>query len=41
MVLDGAHNEAGARAVAGYARDFLPRPVTLVFGIMKDDPDAV
>jgi dihydrofolate synthase/folylpolyglutamate synthase len=36
VVLDGAHNEAGARAVAAYARDFLPRPLTLVFGIMKD-----
>ena len=36
VVLDGAHNEEGARAVAAYARDFLPRPRTLVFAIMKD-----
>jgi dihydrofolate synthase/folylpolyglutamate synthase len=36
VVLDGAHNESGARAVGDYVRDFLPRPVTLVFGIMKD-----
>ncbi|MFZ2055463.1 MAG: folylpolyglutamate synthase/dihydrofolate synthase family protein [Candidatus Aminicenantales bacterium] len=36
VVLDGAHNESGARAVGAYIRDFLPRPVTLVFGIMKD-----
>jgi dihydrofolate synthase/folylpolyglutamate synthase len=36
VVLDGAHNEAGARVVAAYARDFLPRPLTLVLGIMKD-----
>jgi dihydrofolate synthase/folylpolyglutamate synthase len=36
IVLDGAHNEEGARAAAAYARDFLPRPLTLVFGIMKD-----
>ena len=36
VVLDGAHNEPGARVVAAYARDFLPRPLTLVFGIMKD-----
>jgi dihydrofolate synthase/folylpolyglutamate synthase len=36
VVLDGAHNEEGARALAAYARDFLPRPLTLVFGIMKD-----
>jgi dihydrofolate synthase/folylpolyglutamate synthase len=36
VVLDGAHNEAGAQAVAAYAREFLPGPLTLVFGIMKD-----
>jgi len=36
VVLDGAHNEAGARVVAAYARDSLPRPLTLVFAIMKD-----
>ncbi len=36
VVLDGAHNEAGARVIAVYARDFLPRPLTLVFAIMKD-----
>jgi dihydrofolate synthase/folylpolyglutamate synthase len=36
VVLDGAHNEAGARVVAVYAREFLPRPLTLVFAIMKD-----
>jgi dihydrofolate synthase/folylpolyglutamate synthase len=36
VILDGAHNEAGARVVAAYARDFLPQPLTLVFAIMKD-----
>jgi dihydrofolate synthase/folylpolyglutamate synthase len=36
IVLDGAHNEGGARAVSAYARNFLPRPLTLVFAIMKD-----
>jgi dihydrofolate synthase/folylpolyglutamate synthase len=36
IILDGAHNESGARVVAAYVRDFLPQPVTLVFGIMKD-----
>jgi len=36
VILDGAHNEAGARVVAAYARDFLPQPRTLVFAIMKD-----
>jgi len=35
-ILDGAHNEEGARAVAVYAQDFLPRPLTLVFAAMKD-----
>lgn len=36
IILDGAHNEEGARAVAAYAADFLPRPRTLVFAAMKD-----
>ena len=36
VVLDGAHNEEGARALAAYARDFLPRPVILVFAVMRD-----
>jgi len=36
VILDGAHNEAGARAVADYSRDFLPQPRTLVFAIMKE-----
>jgi dihydrofolate synthase/folylpolyglutamate synthase len=36
VILDGAHNEAGARVAAAYARDFLPQPRTLVFAAMKD-----
>ena len=36
MVLDGAHNREGAAALAAYARDFMPRPVFLVFGVMRD-----
>ncbi len=36
VVLDGAHNEEGARALQAYIRNFLPRPLTLVFGIMRD-----
>jgi dihydrofolate synthase / folylpolyglutamate synthase len=36
VVLDGAHNEEGAKALAAYAADFLPRPLTLVFAAMKD-----
>jgi dihydrofolate synthase / folylpolyglutamate synthase len=36
VVLDGAHNEEGAKAVAAYAASSLPRPLTLVFAAMKD-----
>jgi dihydrofolate synthase/folylpolyglutamate synthase len=36
VVLDGAHNEEGAAAVSAYARDSMSRPLTLVFGTMKD-----
>jgi dihydrofolate synthase/folylpolyglutamate synthase len=33
---DGAHNEAGARALRDYLREFVRAPVTLVFGAMRD-----
>lgn len=36
IMLDGAHNEEGARAAAAYAAEFLPQPLTLVFAAMKD-----
>ncbi len=36
VILDGAHNEEGARALQAYVRNFFHRPLTLVFGIMKD-----
>ncbi|HXJ39197.1 MAG TPA: cyanophycin synthetase, partial [Bryobacteraceae bacterium] len=37
IILDGAHNPAGARALAAYIRDFFPaEPVRLVFGAMRD-----
>lgn len=36
VVLDGAHNEEGARALAAYVRDFMPKPVFLVFAVMRD-----
>jgi dihydrofolate synthase/folylpolyglutamate synthase len=36
VVLDGAHNEAGAGVLRSYARDYLPRPRSLVLGIMRD-----
>ena len=36
ILLDAAHNPAGARALASYLRDAAPRGVTLVFGAMRD-----
>ena len=37
IILDGAHNPAGARALAGYIRRFhAGRPVRLIFGAMRD-----
>ena len=36
IVLDAAHNPAGARALGEYLRAAWPRGVTLVFGAMKD-----
>ena len=37
FVLDGAHNPAGAAALASYIRDFCAhRPVWLVYGAMRD-----
>jgi dihydrofolate synthase/folylpolyglutamate synthase len=37
FVLDGAHNPAGARALAAYIREFHSnRPVWLVYGAMRD-----
>ncbi len=36
VVLDGAHNEEGAKAAAAYAREVMPKPLSLVFGTMKD-----
>jgi dihydrofolate synthase / folylpolyglutamate synthase len=37
LVLDGAHNPAGAAALASYIREFLQdRPVWLVYGAMRD-----
>ncbi len=37
FVLDGAHNPAGAAALAGYIRDFCAkRPVWIVYGAMRD-----
>ncbi|MCX6567155.1 MAG: bifunctional folylpolyglutamate synthase/dihydrofolate synthase [Candidatus Aminicenantes bacterium] len=36
VYLDGAHNEAGAAAVAAFIEKTCPRPPVLVFAIMKD-----
>jgi dihydrofolate synthase/folylpolyglutamate synthase len=35
-LLDGAHNVGGARALRKYLDEFVPRPITLVFGAMSD-----
>jgi dihydrofolate synthase/folylpolyglutamate synthase len=37
FILDGAHNPAGARALADYIREFFAgEPVRIVYGAMRD-----
>jgi len=36
VLLDGAHNPAGARALRDYLDEFVGAPVTMVFGAMRD-----
>ncbi|MEK6288633.1 MAG: folylpolyglutamate synthase/dihydrofolate synthase family protein [Acidobacteriota bacterium] len=36
VLLDGAHNPAGARALRAYLDEFATGPITLVFGAMSD-----
>ncbi|HWS53997.1 MAG TPA: folylpolyglutamate synthase/dihydrofolate synthase family protein [Pyrinomonadaceae bacterium] len=36
VLLDGAHNPAGARALRAYLDEFVAAPVTMVFGAMRD-----
>jgi len=36
FLLDGAHNPAGCQSLREYAQEFAPRPLTLVFGAMRD-----
>jgi dihydrofolate synthase/folylpolyglutamate synthase len=36
ILLDGAHNPAGSQALRDYLLEFAPRPLTLVFGLMRD-----
>ncbi len=41
IILDGAHNLAGAQVLAGHIREFYAgRPITLVFAAMRDKPVA-
>lgn len=40
VLLDGAHNPAGARALAAYLRTQYPRGVPIVFGVMRDKDAA-
>jgi dihydrofolate synthase/folylpolyglutamate synthase len=40
VLLDGAHNAAGAAALRAYLDEFVRVPVTLVFGAMRDKPLA-
>lgn len=36
FLIDGAHNPAGAKSLRDYLDEFSPRPLTLVFGAMRD-----
>ncbi|MDQ6676237.1 MAG: bifunctional folylpolyglutamate synthase/dihydrofolate synthase [Acidobacteriota bacterium] len=37
VIVDGAHNPAGARALAAYIREFFPgEPLRLIYGAMRD-----
>lgn len=36
FLIDGAHNPAGAKSLRAYLDDFASRPLTLVFGAMRD-----
>jgi dihydrofolate synthase/folylpolyglutamate synthase len=36
FLLDGAHNPAGAKALREFLNEFARRPLTIVFGAMRD-----
>lgn len=36
ILFDGAHNVAGAKALKDYLDEFINRPVTMIFGAMRD-----
>ena len=38
LLIDGAHNPAGARALAAYVAEVYARPLPMVLGIMADKP---
>ena len=40
FLFDGAHNLAGARALRAYFDEFIDRPITIIFGAMKDKDAA-
>ena len=36
FLFDGAHNVGGARALRAYLDEFIPQPITMIFGSMND-----
>jgi dihydrofolate synthase/folylpolyglutamate synthase len=36
FLFDGAHNIGGAKALRAYLDDFIDKPITMIFGMMKD-----
>jgi dihydrofolate synthase/folylpolyglutamate synthase len=36
ILFDGAHNPVAARALRDYLEEFVPSPITMIFGAMKD-----
>jgi dihydrofolate synthase/folylpolyglutamate synthase len=36
VLVDGAHNEEGAKALRAYVEDFVPKPLVLIFAVMRD-----
>jgi dihydrofolate synthase/folylpolyglutamate synthase len=36
VLVDGAHNNEGARALSAYVKDYVPKPLILVFAVMRD-----
>lgn len=40
ILLDGAHNPAGAKALLDFLNEFVERPLTIIYGAMSDKPLA-